>query len=220
MTTGRFAVDFVLLLLFNLLVWSFVEWWVHRTVMHRRRLAGVVYRLWPYVETAYRNHAVLHHHVYYRVYDDEPDERGRELNLRFHVHDNLAANLLLAPLHALYLQVNPLGSLVLVLLITGYMFAWNTLHVEMHIPTNRWLFRHPVFRFLNRHHYLHHVHPRRNFNVVLPLADYLLGTVARPTPADRSAMARYGLYGNRRGRDARPVRVTPGGSPSLTGSIA
>jgi hypothetical protein len=202
MTTGLAALDFVLLLMLDLLVWSFVEWWVHRRVMHRH-LPALVYRLAPYLEHAYRNHAVLHHRVFYSVYDDEPDEDGRELNLRFHVRDNVAANLFLAPLHALYLLLNPLGSLALVLLITAYMFAWNALHVEMHIPSNRWYFRHGVFRFLNRHHFLHHVRPHRNFNVVLPLADYLIGTVARPTAQERAAMDSYGLYGDRRGRNVR-----------------
>ena len=157
----------------------------------------------PYFEDTYRNHAVLHHQVYYEVYDHEPDERGRELNLRFHFSDNFASNLLLAPLHGLYLLLDPLGSLALVVMITLYMFAWNTLHVEMHIPSNRWYFCQPVFRFLNRHHYVHHVHPARNPNVVLPLADYLIGTVAPPTAAEREAMAAYGLYGNRRGTRAR-----------------
>jgi len=222
-TTHHAPLDTVLLLLVNLVIWSFVEWWVHRTIMHRRRLPGFVYRLLPYFEAAYRNHAVLHHHIYYEIYDHEPDERGRELNLRFHVPDNVSSNLLLAPLHAFYLFVNPLGSLALVVMITLYMVAWNILHVEMHMPSNRWYFRQPLFRFLNRHHYMHHAHPRQNFNVVLPLPDYLLGTVARPTRAEREAMAAYGLYGDRRGvqeRRSRPaarreaIGLTPARTPS------
>jgi hypothetical protein len=203
MTTHHLILDCVVLLTVNVVIWSFVEWWVHRTVMHRRSLPAFVYRLLPYFEATYRNHAVLHHHVYYAAYDYEPDDHGRELNLRFHFSDNFSSNLLLAPLHALYLFVNPLGSITLALVITAYMFAWNALHVEMHIPSNRWYFRNSVFRFLNRHHYMHHVHPGRNFNVVLPLADYLIGTVARPTHVDRAAMTAYGLYGNRRGVLAR-----------------
>src|SRR5262245_9468221 len=138
MTTHRPVLDFILLFTGNVVIWSFVEWWVHRTVMHRRSLPRVIYRLLPYFEDTYRNPAVLHHKVYYDVYDHEPDERGRELNLRFHFSDNFASNLLLAPLHGLYLLVNPLGSLALVVMITLYMVAWNTLHVEMHIPSNRW----------------------------------------------------------------------------------
>jgi Fatty acid hydroxylase superfamily len=205
MTTHHAVLDFGLLLGLNVVIWSFVEWWVHRTVMHRRSLSPIVYRLLPYFEKAYRNHAVLHHRVYYAVYDDEPDEHGRELNLRFHFSDNFASNLLLAPLHALYLMVNPLGSLALVLMITAYMYTWNALHVEMHIPSNGWYFRHTVFRFLNRHHFMHHRHPRRNFNVVLPLADYVLGTVVRPTPAEQRAMEAYGLYGDRRGLATRHI---------------
>jgi len=50
---------------------------------------------------------------------------------------------------------------------------------------------------------MHHAHPGGNFNVVLPLADYLFGTVAWPNAAEQRAMAAYGLYGNQRGVDTR-----------------
>jgi hypothetical protein len=208
MTTNNLFLDLLVLFAANMLLWSFAEWWIHRAVMHRRSLPEFIYRLLPYLGTAYRNHAVLHHAVYYAVYDHEPDDRGRELNLRFHVSDNVSANLLLSPLHLAYLLMNPLGSLMVVLIITAYMFTWNALHPEMHIPSNRWYFRHGIFRFLNRHHYMHHVYPTRNYNVVLPLADYILGTAARPTPAEKGAMEAYGLYGDMRGPCVR------GGSPA------
>ena len=203
MTTDQPVFDFVLLFAVNAFIWSFVEWWVHRTVMHQRALPRFVYRLVPYFEDTYRNHAVLHHQRYYEVYDHEPDERGRELNLQIQFSDLLSSNLFLTPLHGFYLFLNPLGSLALFVIIAGCMFAWNRLHVEMHIPSNRWYFRHPFFRFLNRHHYVHHMHPDRNFNVVLPLADYLIGTAAQPTRAEREAMRASGLYGNQRGVEAR-----------------
>lgn len=226
MTTQNAVLDFVLLVALNIPIWSVVEWWVHRTVMHRRVLPRFAYGL-RYFDDAYTNHAVLHHQTHYNVYDYEPDDHGRELNLRFYLSDVLSANLLLGPLHALYLVVNPLGSLVLVTIIVAYGFAWNTLHAEMHIPTNRWYFRQPLFRFLNRHHFMHHMHPDRNFNVVLPLSDYLLGTVARPTPEEREAMRAYGLYGNQRGVRARAsvlvdASANPDGStliPAPTGTL-
>lgn len=208
MTTA--IVDFIELFALNMLVWSFVEWWVHRTVMHRHSLPGALYRWLPYFERAFRNHAVLHHAVYYATYDHEPDEHGRRLNLQFHVSDLVSSNLFVAPLHVLYLLTEPVGSLALASLITFYMFTWNALHVEMHIPSNRWWFHHRVFRFLNRHHYMHHVYPGRNFNVVLPLADYMLGTVARPGMTERRAMEAYGLYGNCRGTDVRRAVEEPG----------
>jgi hypothetical protein len=209
MTMASLAIDFIRLLVINLVIWSFVEWWVHGTVMHRRPLPEFLYRSVPYFEHAFRHHAVLHHSVYYRIYDHEPDPEGRFFNLRFRVSDLLSSNLFVAPLHAVYLCTEPIGSLALAVMITGYMFTWNALHVEMHIPSNRWWSRQPVFRFLNRHHYMHHVHPGRNFNVVLPLADYLLGTVAQPDAAERDAMAAYGLYGNLRGPETRTSVAEP-----------
>jgi len=203
MIAASSVAHFIGLFVVNMIVWSFVEWWVHRTIMHRRSLPAFIYRLVPYFEAAFRNHAVLHHAVFYKTYDHEPDQHGRLLNLRFHVSDLVSSNLFVAPLHVVYLLIEPVGSLALASMITIYMFTWNALHVEMHIPSNRWWFHHRVFRFLNRHHYLHHVYPGRNFNVVLPLADYLVGTVARPDPSECRAMAEYGLYGDWRGTEVR-----------------
>lgn len=217
MTTNSIVIDGVALLGVNLLVWSFVEWWIHRALMHRRSLPVWLYRALPYFDATHRNHAVLHHQVYYKRYDHEPDDHGRELNLRFRVSDNLAANLFLAPVHAIYLSTNALGSIVLALMITGYMFTWNALHTEMHIPSNRWYFRHRVFRFLNRHHYLHHAHPGRNFNVVLPLADYVMGTAVRPTADECVRMEAEGLYSDRRGTP-RPPEARPAPPPRLLAS--
>jgi sterol desaturase/sphingolipid hydroxylase (fatty acid hydroxylase superfamily) len=46
---------------------------------------------------------------------------------------------------------------------------------------------------LARHHYLHHRYPNKNFNVVFPLADYVLGTNARANEADLAGMRAEGL---------------------------
>jgi sterol desaturase/sphingolipid hydroxylase (fatty acid hydroxylase superfamily) len=66
----------------------------------------------------------------------------------------------------------------------------------MHKPEQRFFADYPVFKYLARHHYLHHVHGNTNYNVVLPLADYVLGKVCKPSRADLRGMHRMGL-GNR-----------------------
>src|SRR4029434_9576506 len=38
------------------------------------------------------------------------------------------------------------------------------------------------FRWLNAHHHYHHLYPFKNLNVVLPLADWVMGTLV-PLPA-------------------------------------
>ncbi|MST32120.1 hypothetical protein GHK86_05190 [Acidimicrobiaceae bacterium USS-CC1] len=48
----------------------------------------------------------------------------------------------------------------------------------------------PWFAFLDRHHYIHHVDLGANLNFLLPLADYLFGTLrVELTPEE---LARHG----------------------------
>jgi sterol desaturase/sphingolipid hydroxylase (fatty acid hydroxylase superfamily) len=63
----------------------------------------------------------------------------------------------------------------------------------MHKPERRFFSEWPIYKFLARHHYLHHKYPNKNFNVVLPLADYVLGTSIRATRSDLNGMYRSGL---------------------------
>jgi hypothetical protein len=74
------------------------------------------------------------------------------------------------------------------ILITSYIFAWvyygtyEYLHYCMHLPKERQLELFWVFRKLNGHHLLHHRFMGKNFNVVLPLADWLFGTLLLRSP--------------------------------------
>jgi sterol desaturase/sphingolipid hydroxylase (fatty acid hydroxylase superfamily) len=57
-----------------------------------------------------------------------------------------------------------------------YYGLYEYLHWCMHLPKNRRVEQPWIFRRLNGHHLLHHRYMGKNFNVVLPLADILLGT--------------------------------------------
>lgn len=61
--------------------------------------------------------------------------------------------------------------------VCSYLFI--RVHDLMHYPQGAWLERRGWFRFLNRHHYIHHVDPRANLNFMLPLCDLLFGTLRR-----------------------------------------
>jgi hypothetical protein len=58
-----------------------------------------------------------------------------------------------------------------------YYGAYEYIHWCMHLPKARRLEQAWVFRRLNGHHLLHHRYMHKNFNVVFPLADFLLGTL-------------------------------------------
>jgi hypothetical protein len=50
-------------------------------------------------------------------------------------------------------------------------------HDVIHYPGQRWMERRSLFRFLDRHHYIHHIDNRANINFLLPLCDWLFGTL-------------------------------------------
>ena len=51
-------------------------------------------------------------------------------------------------------------------------------HDTIHRPgSHRLVEAQPWFAFLDRHHFVHHVDPGANLNFLLPLADWLFGTL-------------------------------------------
>ena len=58
-----------------------------------------------------------------------------------------------------------------------YYGAYEYIHWCMHLPKKRSIERSGIYFRLNGHHLLHHRYMHKNFNVVLPLADLLLGTL-------------------------------------------
>lgn len=85
-----------------------------------------------------------------------------------------------------------------------YYFAYEGFHYLMHKPSIAWIERSRPFRFIERHHRIHHVYMGKNFNVVLPLADVVLGTMVwrdpeppKPTPkAARELARRHSRFGS------------------------
>jgi hypothetical protein len=75
------------------------------------------------------------------------------------------------------------------------------LHPLMHMPYEKaaatpgftgFLMRTAAFRWIVRHHWLHHRHEEFNFNL-LPGGDFLLGTHRSPSPDDLREMAEEGI---------------------------
>ncbi len=97
------------------------------------------------------------------------------------------------PIAALIALVSWQGAAVFVAVMIFHHWAWNKLHLEMHKPEQRVFSTWPVYTFLARYHCLHHRHLDRNFNVVFPLADYVLGTNVRANEGDLKYMEQWGL---------------------------
>jgi hypothetical protein len=178
----------------SVLVITFGEHAIHRHTMHRKRFPRWVYRLLPDMSAQFHNHAVLHHSTYYRVFDHEPSEEGKYFNLRILPADTLRVLIGFSPIAlALGLFVSIYSAVTFVLLVMAHNLLWSVVHVQMHVPeTNRFFRDSAYFRFIARHHFMHHQRMGKNYNVVIPLADYVLGSATKPGVADVREMLRLG----------------------------
>ncbi len=154
---------------------SFYEWALHRYVMHR----PVGKFRYPF-----EAHTLVHHHVF------RADET-------YHLIDRKDAETIpmawwngpvLVLLGAVPFALICLGTghwwmtLGAAIACAAYYSAYEYIHWCMHLPRKRPVERSGIFFRLNGHHLLHHRYMGKNFNVVLPLADLLLGTLLVRSP--------------------------------------
>jgi len=153
---------------------NFVEWAAHRWILHRRR---------RFLEPLYDQHVPRHH----RFYIDGDMAVGSRREWRFVLmpaRGVLAIAVLAIPLALL------VGALcgadcgwVALMTVGSYASLYELMHLAYHLPDDHPVRRvrttRRVIRWLSRHH-AHHHDPRLmqdwNFNVTVPLWDFLLGT--------------------------------------------
>lgn len=154
---------------------SFFEWTLHRYVMHRP-LGKFRY--------PFESHTLVHHHVF------RADETYHLINPKD------AKTIPMAwwngPVLVL-LGIVPFGVVAWLLgqwgfvcgaalACAGYYTTYESIHWCMHLPKQRRVERSGIYFRLNGHHLLHHRYMGKNFNVVCPLADLLLGTLLLRSP--------------------------------------
>jgi hypothetical protein len=174
-------------LIFSCVLMSFIEHQVHKWLMHRRNVLSAHTASFKRV---LESHALVHHKHYTEIFSDEPVPPGEDKEIRLTVRK---APIKAIPFAAVIALVSWQGAAIFVAVVIFHHWAWNRIHLEMHKPEQRVFSTWPVYRFLARHHCLHHRHPSRNFNVVFPLADYVLGTNVRANEGDLKYMAQWGL---------------------------
>ncbi len=148
---------------------SFFEYTLHRFVMHKRQ------KLLPF---PFELHAMLHHRIFQADETFHAQDDFMKSHVTFVPRDYLILLLVNAPL---YLAVEfftgwpiTIGATIAIL---SYIGMFDILHYCFHVPAGRWFENVPGFRFLKRHHLLHHKYQNRNLNVVFPLADAVFGTL-------------------------------------------
>jgi hypothetical protein len=176
-----------------LLVGSLAEWVVHGRLMHTRT------RL-PVLALAYDLHHRAHHWIHYRpdaylkdrvtyvgVLPPRPKRATREpvAALTAIVGQALFYAVFALPLSAgaWLVTANAAFTATFVAGATTIIVLAIHLHDSIHCPGHSRLERARWFRWLDRHHYVHHVDTRANVNFLLPLGDLLLGTLRRELSA-------------------------------------
>lgn len=173
-------------------VFSITEVVAHGYLMHKKLFPPVVHRLLPKVEDFYQRHEVRHHNKFYRQFDYEPDPVGKYDNLRFRRSHYLVIGILLAPFAFTLMYISPVSAVMFVICCVVHNLVWSLVHTQMHIPKDVFWKDWAYFRLLARHHFMHHQDPSRNFNIVIPMADYLIGTYKKPEFGDIREMIRLG----------------------------
>jgi hypothetical protein len=178
------------------IVASPLEWWVHRYVYHGRRI--------PFLRRIYVIHHHGHHHVIFptwRYVTNGPVRRhpivssspsdlhtafGRNLRIKlchFAFYMSIGCVCVWLPAWLLTENVGFLAGLIAASAVVSDLFV--RVHDAIHYPgRHRFIEAQPWFGFLETRHYIHHVDTESNVNFLLPLADWLFGTMRRTLTPD------------------------------------
>lgn len=159
----------------GLTIWlSAWEWAAHRFLMHRPRGGRYFYE-----------HARRHHGRHGADFHFDPRDPDAQATLSIRWRTTLLLCLPSLPLAWWSLP----GYACFALATVAHNRLWNAAHREMHYRQGGWVRALPGFAFWEWWHFLHHRHPGSNYNALLPVCDWVLGTRARADAADRAAWA-------------------------------
>jgi hypothetical protein len=182
-----FVLHFVGWFIVSCILMSFIEHQVHSRLMHRSNLLS---KNTATFKRVFEAHAIVHHKHYSQIFSDEPVPPGEDKEIRMTPYKGMLRAI---PIAGLIAFISWEGAAIFVAVVGLHHWVWNKIHLEMHKPEGRGFSNWPVYKFLARYHGLHHIYPDRNFNVVLPFADYVLGTSARANEADLMRIHQWGL---------------------------
>ncbi|MDZ4743273.1 MAG: fatty acid hydroxylase [Verrucomicrobiota bacterium] len=153
---------------------SFFEWTLHRYIMHKN---------WSFFSYPFRSHAIVHHTVFKAdaTYHVQKETDKRIVPMAWWNAPILWSLHIPLFLFVQYLIGAPIFWGMMAAMICYY-FTYEYMHWCMHIPKNRHVEHSPIYFRLNGHHLLHHRYMHKNYNVVMPLADLLLGTLLLRSP--------------------------------------
>ena len=151
---------------------NFVEWTMHKYVMHRRI---DVFAL----RAIYERHTREHHQ--YFTDNDVTIDTLREFRIVFFpwrvlIVLGLFGGLLGWTTAQLF---NANAGYIVYLTMVGHYLVYESFHFCCHVPDNAFVRRMPFVNTIRRHHTAHHnqgIMMHKNMNLTFPIADWLMGT--------------------------------------------
>jgi Fatty acid hydroxylase superfamily len=181
---GMFSLHLLFSLAFTYALVSLVEYFSHRYLQHTRVIAKIFPRI-ALLEKIFIDHAKVHHHEAYDVFNDEPNLRLRMYNLVIKYRTTAAVMIVLGlPLYA----VDHLTAIVFWAVAVGHNLVWTRVHIEMHVNEGHFIRKAPFFKYCEEYHFVHHLYPGKNFNGLFPLWDWICGTFTRTDKNDFAAL--------------------------------
>jgi len=157
---------------------NFVEWHVHRDLLHKRA--------W-WMPVLYERHTPTHHMIF--VSHDMPvRDRGEWREVLMPAYAVALLVVTLIPVFmAIWFAGLPNVALFYMMTGTAYVLSYEWLHLSYHLHPESWVGRRRLIRFLRRHHSVHHdprLMKRWNMNVTVPLWDWVRGTIVGKDTAE------------------------------------
>lgn len=159
-------VEVLLCLVLWYVFYSFLEYAGHRWLLHKMRLANRFES--ETIRQMCRNHMKLHHGREYEHEERHYDDNPLQLAIVGFIPSVLMALVVFRFDHFATKLFMGFGAI--------YAVVFYVTHLEMHLRRGWFFARTALFRNLDERHRVHHDEPNTNFNVVLPLFDWVFGT--------------------------------------------
>lgn len=146
-----------------------LEWFMHRDILHKP---------WKYLEPINYKH-VMHHFIY--TDEDMTLKSSREWHLILMPAYAIVAVLafILPSIGLFWVIFGKDIALVILSTMVGFYLSYEWLHLSYHLPADSWFGQTKAIKYLRKHHQIHHKPENMrdfNFNVTVPVFDWIMGT--------------------------------------------
>ena len=159
---------FVGFMLLSVVYASMLEWWIHKHWMHTPK----------FLYQAFDRHQLQHHSArksLKRFYLRPPEVAEYKFTESSFMPWLFVIHL---PMFALIGWLFTWPAAVGFMLGSGtYLLLYELLHWAMHVPRPHWVYNVRYFQYISELHRIHHYRAWQNYNVVMPIADFLLRTL-------------------------------------------